>query len=89
MGFSRWVLWLSGSVKALRPGRPRRRRPAVEALEARIVRAGSLTWTGAGPDHLWSDAQNWVLTGTSTHAAPANGDSLTFPASPSDCGRAS
>jgi autotransporter-associated beta strand protein len=36
--------------------------------------AASLSWTGQGDNHNWSDGRNW-----SPGRAPINGDSLTFP----------
>ena len=48
----------------------------LEDLEQRTVPATTLTWTGNGPDNLWSDAANWThVGGVST---PHNGDTVIF-----------
>src|SRR4051812_29122151 len=41
-----------------RPGR-RHLRPGLEPLEPRLAPA-THTWTGKGPDNLWSDPLNWT-----------------------------
>jgi autotransporter-associated beta strand protein len=41
-----------------------------------VRKAMTLTWSGLGPDNLWSDGANWV-----GGVAPSPGDSLVFPES--------
>src|SRR5437879_6823539 len=63
-----------------RPSSFQRPRLRVEALEDRLAPAVSVagpatdTWSGAGPDALWSDAANWG------GVVPVAGDDLVFAA---------
>jgi autotransporter-associated beta strand protein len=71
----RWLKsWFVGTPRTV-VRRPRRRL-SLEALEDRVTPT-TFTWTGAGPDNLWSDAANWGGT-----APTGLGDDLVFPAGP-------
>jgi autotransporter-associated beta strand protein len=48
------------------------------ASAAQAIPSNTRTWTGAAPDHNWSTGGNWDT------GAPLPGDSLVFPASPTN-----